>query len=89
MLHLSHVLGGADDDMADTANGLDRALAVIRNANLRHPDAELLECFLQNSTDPVATARYMLQRCSAGRDDVDLVPLLSDWKQLVASCTYH
>ncbi|KAI0426010.1 kinase-like domain-containing protein [Xylaria sp. FL1042] len=75
--------------MAVTANGLDRALAAIRNANLRYPDEELLVCFLQDSIDPAAAACYMLQRCSVGRDGVDLTPLLSDWKKLIASFTYE
>ncbi|KAI1154143.1 kinase-like domain-containing protein [Nemania diffusa] len=75
--------------MADAANVLEQAFAAIRNADLQYPDDRLLECFLQDSVDSGAAARYMLQRCSPGRCDPDLMPLLSDWKQLIASITHE
>ncbi|KAI1354664.1 kinase-like domain-containing protein [Xylaria sp. FL0043] len=75
--------------MADTANVLEQAFAAIQNADLQYPDEQLLECFLQDSIDSGAAARYMLQRCSAGRGGLDLIPLLSDWKQLIASIMHE
>ncbi len=83
------MLRGTDDDMADAAKVLEQAFAAIRNADLQYPDEQLLECFLQDSVDSGAAARYMLQKYSPGRGDPDLIPLLSDWKQLIASSTYH
>ncbi|KAI0394956.1 kinase-like domain-containing protein [Xylariaceae sp. FL0594] len=73
----------------DTADALVQAFAAIRNADLQYPDDRLLECFLGESIDPEAAARYMLQRirCSAERNDLDFEPLLSDWKHLIASFT--
>ncbi|KFA51544.1 hypothetical protein S40293_06349 [Stachybotrys chartarum IBT 40293] len=50
--------------MAPWVNELDLVLASIRNANLSHPDDQLLECFLHDSIEPGLTARYVLQRCS-------------------------
>lgn len=83
------MLRGTDDDTADAANVLEQAFAAIRNADLQYPDEQLLGCFLQDSVDSGAAARYMLRRCSSGRGDPDLVPLLSDWKQLIASSMCH
>lgn len=84
----SQCLLGGTDHMAGTAS-LAQILAIIRNAHLRYPDEELLECFLEDSIDPAATAHYVLQRCEcAVANDNGLMRLLSDWKQLIASCTY-
>ncbi|PNY27012.1 Uncharacterized protein TCAP_03063 [Tolypocladium capitatum] len=75
--------------MADTASDLDRALETIRSVHLPHPEGPLLECFLQDAIDPEQAARYMLRRCFVGRDGLDLTPLLSDWKQLIAAFAYE
>lgn len=75
-------------EMADTASDLDRAFETIRSVHLPHPDGALLECFLQDAIDPGQAARYMLQRRFVGKDNLDLTPLLSDWKQLIAACKF-
>ncbi|KAG4273137.1 hypothetical protein FPRO04_09974 [Fusarium proliferatum] len=71
--------------MSESQSRLGQALAAIRNSRLQHPDDQLLECFLTDSVDPEATAQYMLQRCTDGQIYYDLVPLLSEWKELVRS----
>ncbi|KAF5024145.1 hypothetical protein F66182_3779 [Fusarium sp. NRRL 66182] len=73
--------------MANTSNDLKHALSIVHSSDLKYPDDQLLECFLQDSIDPGAAAHYMLQRCSAGRDTLDLGQFLADWKQLVISFT--
>ncbi|KAF7543898.1 hypothetical protein G7046_g9908 [Stylonectria norvegica] len=70
--------------MAEPMNGLEQAVAAIRNSRLRYPDNRLLECFLQDSIDPDAAARYLLQTCPLGKDGLGLAALLSDWKQLTS-----
>ncbi|OAA35158.1 Protein kinase-like domain protein [Metarhizium rileyi] len=62
-------------------------LKYVRSLRLPHPDGELLECFIQDSLDPVQAARYMKQRCSLGGKGLDLECFLSDWKQLINTCT--
>ncbi|SCO55650.1 uncharacterized protein FFMR_12806 [Fusarium fujikuroi] len=71
--------------MSESQSRLEQALATIRNSRLQHPDNQLLECFLTDSVDPEATAQYMFQRCTDGQKYYDLVPLLSEWKELVRS----
>lgn len=39
---------------------LELALESIRRANIAHPDDQLLECFLRDSVEPDAAARYLL-----------------------------
>ncbi|KAG4258995.1 hypothetical protein FPRO03_13217 [Fusarium proliferatum] len=68
--------------MSESQSRLEQALAAIRNSRLQHPDDQLLECFLTDSVGPEATARYMLQRCTDGKKDYDLFPLLLEWKEL-------
>ncbi|CAK7227413.1 hypothetical protein SCUCBS95973_006534 [Sporothrix curviconia] len=72
--------------MADSsAHAVERALAAIDGAKLPFPDNELLESFLQEAADPVAAARYLLQRgTSSSKAGLDMRPLLADWKALVA-----
>lgn len=71
--------------MEESQSRCERALAEIRSSRLQHPYNQLLECFLHDSVDLEATARYMLQRCIDGQEDYDLMPLLSEWKNLVGS----
>ncbi|KAG6002939.1 hypothetical protein E4U21_002504 [Claviceps maximensis] len=75
--------------MASMTEEAKRVLNIVRRASLAYPDNELLECFLQDSTDPEQTARYILERCSAaeGGDGLDLGALLADWKRLIAFFT--
>ncbi|KAK8073228.1 hypothetical protein PG994_004127 [Apiospora phragmitis] len=76
--------------MENGATDLDRVLAAIRSAGLRYPDEELLESFLYDSIDTEQAARYALQTCSATRGGgLDLTPLLSDWKRLIAAVTHE
>ncbi|SCO46838.1 uncharacterized protein FFNC_10987 [Fusarium fujikuroi] len=71
--------------MSESQSRLGQAQAAIRNSRLQHPDDQLLECFLTDSVDPEATVQYMFQRCTDGQKYYDLVPLLSEWKELVRS----
>lgn len=73
--------------MAEATTGFELALKFVRSMELPHPDGQLLECFLQDSADPVQAARYMLQRCFAGGGGLDLESFVSDWKQLINMCT--
>ncbi|VTT64171.1 unnamed protein product [Fusarium fujikuroi] len=68
--------------MSESQSRLGQAQAAIRNSRLQHPDDQLLECFLTDSVDPEATVQYMFQRCTDGQKYYDLVPLLSEWKEL-------
>ncbi|KAG6317488.1 hypothetical protein E4U22_006203 [Claviceps purpurea] len=76
--------------MAETTTTSDtnRVLELLRRVDLEYPDGELLECLLRDSIDPLQTARYILGRCSAEGDDLDLSTLLSDWKRLISVFTY-
>ncbi|KAG6309382.1 hypothetical protein E4U22_003993, partial [Claviceps purpurea] len=67
-----------------TANDTDRVLDLVRRVDLEYPDGQLLESFVLDSKDPLQTARYILGRCSAEGDDLDLATLLSDWKRLIS-----
>ncbi|CCE34090.1 uncharacterized protein CPUR_08022 [Claviceps purpurea 20.1] len=71
-----------------TANDTDRVLDLVRRVDLEYPDGQLLESFVLDSKDPLQTARYILGRCSAEGDDLDLATLLSDWKRLISLFTY-
>ncbi|KAK7963894.1 hypothetical protein PG988_010868 [Apiospora saccharicola] len=76
--------------MENSATNFVRVLAAIRNTDLRYPDEELLESFLEDSIDSEYAARYALQTCSATRGGgLDLTPLLSDWKRLIAAEVSH
>ncbi|KAG6213368.1 hypothetical protein E4U26_000741, partial [Claviceps purpurea] len=72
--------------MADTttASDIGTALGLLRCVDLEYPDGQLLECFLRDSKDPLQTARYILGRCSADGDGLNLATLLSDWKRLIS-----
>ncbi|KAG6080945.1 hypothetical protein E4U15_003096 [Claviceps sp. LM218 group G6] len=76
--------------MAETtaASDIGTALGLLRCVNFEYPDGQLLECFLRDSKDPLQTARYILGRCSAEGDGLDLDTLLSDWKRLISMFTY-
>lgn len=69
-----------------TTNETGRVLELVRCVDLEYPDGQLLECFLLYSIDPLQTARYILGRCSAEGDGLDLAALLSDWKRLISVC---
>ncbi|KAG6118299.1 hypothetical protein E4U13_000312 [Claviceps humidiphila] len=71
-----------------TANDTDRVLDLLRRVDLEYPDGQLLEFFVQDSKDPLQTARYILERCSAEGDALDVATLLSDWKRLISVFTY-
>ncbi|KAK8063765.1 kinase-like domain-containing protein [Apiospora saccharicola] len=76
--------------MENSATDFVRVLAAIRNTDLRYPDEELLESFLEDSIDSEYAARYALQTCSATRGGgLDLTPLLSDWKRLIAAVKFY
>ncbi|KAG6233384.1 hypothetical protein E4U26_002382 [Claviceps purpurea] len=66
----------------------DKVLELLRCVDLEYPDGELLECFLRDSIDPLQTARYILGRCSAEGDTLDLAALISDWKRLISVCVH-
>ncbi|KAG6091384.1 hypothetical protein E4U14_001100, partial [Claviceps sp. LM454 group G7] len=68
----------------NTMDETDRVLELLRYVDLEYPDGQLLECFLLDSKDPLQTARYILGRCSAEGDSLDLDTLLSDWKRLIS-----
>ncbi|KAG6215508.1 hypothetical protein E4U22_004296, partial [Claviceps purpurea] len=67
-----------------TTDETDRVLKLLRGVDLEYPDGQLLECFLRDSKDPPQTARYILGRCYADGDSLDLATLLSDWKRLIS-----
>ncbi|KAG6282231.1 hypothetical protein E4U48_004839 [Claviceps purpurea] len=69
-----------------TTSETSRVLELLRRVDLKYPDGQLLECFLRDSIDPLQTARYILGRCSAEGDGLDLDTLLSDWKRLISVC---
>ncbi|KAG5950466.1 hypothetical protein E4U57_007703, partial [Claviceps arundinis] len=71
-----------------TTSDIGTALELLRCVDLKYPDGQLLECFLRDSKDPLQTARYILGRCSADGDSLDLTTLLSDWKRLISVFTY-
>ncbi|CCE27336.1 uncharacterized protein CPUR_00810 [Claviceps purpurea 20.1] len=71
-----------------TTSDIGRVLKLLRGVDLEYPDGQLLECFLRDSKDPLQTARYILGRCSADGDALDLDTLLSDWKRLISVFTY-
>lgn len=73
--------------MAEATTELELALKFVRSIELSYPDGQLLECFLQDSADPVQAARYMLQRCFVEGRGLDLESFVSDWKQLINMCT--
>ncbi|KAG6311998.1 hypothetical protein E4U22_002110 [Claviceps purpurea] len=70
-----------------TPGETDRVLELLRCVDLEYPDGELLEFFLRDSIEPLQTARYILDRCSADGDGLDLAALLSDWKRLISVFT--
>ncbi|KAG8427122.1 hypothetical protein J3459_007487 [Metarhizium acridum] len=74
--------------MAHTTSEFELALKFVRSVDLPHPDGQLLECFLQDSIDPMQAARYILQKCFLGGEGPDLEPFLSDWKQLINMFAY-
>ncbi|OBS19984.1 hypothetical protein FPOA_11707 [Fusarium poae] len=65
---------------------LEEALNTIHTSNLRHPDNQLLECFLEDSADPNASAQYIFQNCPSDQGLLDFASLLSDWKSIVCFC---
>jgi hypothetical protein len=65
--------------MKTSKSSIEQALAAIRSSRFQHPDDQLLECFLQDSVGPEATARYVLQRYSDGQEGYDLRALSSEW----------
>ncbi|KAG5955708.1 hypothetical protein E4U56_007062 [Claviceps arundinis] len=71
-----------------TTSDIGRAQGLLRCVDLEYPDGQLLECLLRDSKDPLQTARYILGRCSAEGDGVNLATLLSDWKRLISMFTY-
>lgn len=72
--------------MADTRPELELALEFVWSIDLPYPDGQLLQCFLQDSIDPVQAAGYMLQRCYVEGDGRNLRTFVSDWKQLINVC---
>ncbi|KAG6148791.1 hypothetical protein E4U28_003252 [Claviceps purpurea] len=72
--------------MAETTTTSDtnRVMELLRRVDLEYPDGQLLEFFVRESIDPLQTARYILERCSADGDALDLAMLLSDWKRLIS-----
>ncbi|PNP75154.1 hypothetical protein FNYG_11523 [Fusarium nygamai] len=71
--------------MEESQSSLEQALTAIRTFGFQHPDDQLLECFVRDSVDHEATARYVLRKYFGEQEDVDLMSLLSDWKELVGS----
>ena len=68
-----------------------KALALILSIPLDPPEHKLLSCFVRDSVEPDAAARYVLRRASQcagnGKDaEFELRHLLADWKQLVKRC---
>ncbi|OSD00301.1 hypothetical protein PYCCODRAFT_1446288 [Trametes coccinea BRFM310] len=50
-------------------------LSLIEETDLRHPSEPLLRCFVTDAVDPIAAARYVRGRLSAGEGP----SLVSDW----------
>jgi hypothetical protein len=62
------------------------ALAAIRDADLPHPDGELLECFIDQAVDPEKAASYLLEKCPTDQHHAGLTAFLSEWIELVSAC---
>ncbi|KAI9058910.1 hypothetical protein FKP32DRAFT_1635136 [Trametes sanguinea] len=60
-----------------------KVLALIEDAELPHPSAALLACFVRDSVDPIAAALYVRDKLSAGEGHL----LVSDWSYIVSSIT--
>lgn len=73
--------------MADNKSHTEQALEAITNSSLEYPDDKILECFIENATDPDDAARYLIQRCTQN-NGFEVASLLSDWKQLVSLCMF-
>ncbi|KAG5943669.1 hypothetical protein E4U60_006551 [Claviceps pazoutovae] len=65
-----------------TTSEIDRVLELLRCVDLEYPDGQLLECLLRDSIDPLQTARYILGRCSADGDSLDLALTYDASRQL-------
>lgn len=73
--------------MTDEKRHTEKVLEAITNSSLKYHDGQILECFIENATDPADAARYLIQRCTHN-DGFEVASLLSDWKQLVSLCTF-
>ncbi|KAG6226454.1 hypothetical protein E4U25_008043 [Claviceps purpurea] len=60
-----------------TEDETDKVLELLRCVDLEYPDGQLLECFLLDSIDPLQTARYILGRCSAEGESLNLATLFT------------
>ena len=72
--------------MTDNAYDLERALSAIEDSDLRYPQNRILERYLELSTDPDASARYLFQERKRGAGIPDLKPFLTNWNELVSFC---
>ncbi len=65
----------------DRNREVNKALSYIEELNLVHPSGALLTSFIHNALHPLAAARYVTSRLSAG----DASSLVSDWLYVVES----
>ncbi|OSD00327.1 hypothetical protein PYCCODRAFT_1393643 [Trametes coccinea BRFM310] len=60
-------------------------LSLIEETDLRHPSEPLLRCFVTDAVDPIAAARYVRGRLSAGEGP----SLVSDWTYIISALLEH
>ena len=66
-----------------------RALSIVQNANLIHPDPSLIETFLNDAVDGDQAARYLLQTYVDKEGGINLTRFVHDWKDLVKLCKVY
>ncbi|KAK8909762.1 hypothetical protein QC760_002450 [Botrytis cinerea] len=62
-----------------------RALNIVRNAELVHPDLPLVEAF-NDAIDGEQAARYFMKTYVDDRSNVNSTQFLKDWKDLLRLC---
>ena len=67
----------------------DRALRIVRNAQLVHPGLPLVEAFLNDAVDGERAARYLLQTYADEGSHVNFTQFGKDWKDLVRLCEFY
>jgi len=60
-----------------------RALRIIHDAQLGHPDLPLVESFLYDAIDGDQAALYLLRTCANDTAGTKLCQFVEDWKALV------
>jgi hypothetical protein len=75
-----------ESTMSTVTLAVQTALAAIHDADLPHPNGELLDCFISEAADKNQAAAYLLRKISEEDGDAGLAGFLSEWTALIASC---